>query len=128
MPWTYAQQTGALGNPAGAVIGNGYSGREAGLDNPAMQDVQDIGPIPVGTWSIGPAFTHALGGPVTMRLMPIAGTNTLGRDGFMTHGDTAVHAANPTPDNSASHGCVVLARNLRDQIAASDDRSLIVTA
>lgn len=109
-------------------IGNGYSGREAGLNNPAMQGVQDVGPIPVGTWSIGPAFTHALAGPVTMRLMPVAGTNTLGRDGFMIHGDTAVHAANPTPDNSASHGCVVLARNLRDQIAASDDRSLIVTA
>jgi hypothetical protein len=47
------------GNAAGAVIGNGYSGREAGLNNPAMQDV---GPIPVGTWSIGPAFTHALQG------------------------------------------------------------------
>ena len=55
--------------------------------------------------------------------MPVAGTNTLGRDGFMIHGDTTVHTANPTPDNGASHGCVVLARNLRDQIAASDDRS-----
>ena len=63
-----------------------------------------------------------------MRLMLVAGTNTLARDGFMIHGDTAVHTANPTPDDGASHGCVALARNLRDQIAASDDRSSIVTA
>jgi hypothetical protein len=45
MSWTYKQSTGELDHN-GAAIGAGYSGHGAGLNNPAMQNVHDVGPIP----------------------------------------------------------------------------------
>ncbi|MEI7714009.1 MAG: tlde1 domain-containing protein [Rhodospirillales bacterium] len=127
MPWTYSQTERQLTDPDGKIAGQGYSGHDAGYNNHTMQDQKDVGPTPVGTYTIGPAFRHALAGPVTMRLTPSADTDVFGRDGFMIHGDTADHATNPTAQNSASHGCIVLARPLRDAIAASTDRTIVVT-
>jgi hypothetical protein len=63
-----------------------------------------------------------------MRLTPTAGTDPLGRDGFMIHGDTQQHADDPTPGNSASHGCIILAKTIRQTIDGSADKTLIVTA
>jgi len=128
MSWSYSESTGALTDPTGAVIGTGYSGCGPGYNNPADQGTDNVGPIPQGAWLIGPSFTHAVAGPVTMRLTPAAGTDPLGRDGFMIHGDTQQHADDPTPENSASHGCIILAKTLRLTIDASADKTLIVTA
>jgi hypothetical protein len=127
MPWTYSQTTGELTDPTGADAGTGYSGGGVGYNNPADQGDENVGPIPQGTWGIGPSFTHAVAGPVTMRLTPAAGTDPLGRDGFMIHGDTQQHADDPTPANSASHGCIILARTVRSAIDASPDKTLNVT-
>ena len=119
--WEYQQSTGLLSR-GGRLVDEGYSGAGGGLDNPADEGVPDVGPIPVGTYTIGPPFTHPIAGPVTMRLHPKTGTDTRGRDGFMIHGDNA--AAN----HSASEGCIILARTTRNQIAASDDDTLVVVA
>ena len=119
--WTYSQSTGALTNAAGEVIGAGYSGRSVGLNNPSAQDIPDVGPIPQGAWTIGPFFDDPGGkGPCVCHLTPQAGTDALGRSGFMIHGD------NSEANHTASEGCVILARVLREAIAESSDTTLQV--
>jgi hypothetical protein len=54
-----------------------------------------------------------------MNLDPLPGTDMFGRSLFRIHGDNSAH--------NASHGCIILSRKLRDQIAASQDRLLDVT-
>ena len=120
MPWTYSQSSGDLSHD-GQHIATGYSGHAEGLNNPALQDDHGIGPIPQGSYTIGPASVHPGKGPVVMALDPAPANNMFGRDGFLIHGDTAAL------DHSASHGCIILARPFREQIANSSDRTLIVT-
>lgn len=121
--WKYQQSTGQLTNPTGSSVGLGYSGNGKGLNNPAMQSVPDHGPIPQGHWTIGTFFDDAGGkGPLVAHLYAAAPTDTFGRSGFMIHGDNA--AANHT----ASEGCIILPRLLREQLLASNDRALVVVA
>jgi hypothetical protein len=123
MAWKYEQQTGRLTNPSGNFVGLGYSGRGEGLNNPAMQQVKDVGPIPRGKWSIG-RFVDDLGGKgmIVAHLTPAPETETYGRAGFMVHGD------NKAANHTASEGCIVLWRLLREMMMASNDRVLIVVA
>lgn len=122
--WEYSQSTGALyyidecGNRS--YIGAGYSGHGAGLNNPNMQDVRNTGPIPQGNWTIGRQHDSTTLGPHVMALSAQPGTDTFGRSGFYIHGD------NSRGDQSASHGCIILPRNIRDRIANSGDDELVV--
>ncbi len=121
MPWTYSQSTGTVTNPEGRNVGSGYSGSGVGLNNPSMQTIENVGPIPQGSYTIGRAFTDPHRGPEAMRLTPNAGTRTPGRDGgFMIHADNRQH------NNTASEGCIILAPGIRDQIGSSLDRTLNV--
>ena len=71
-----------------------------------------VGPIPRGAWRIEPFRDDPGGkGPVVAHLTPIEGTETFGRAGFMIHGD------NSALNHSASEGCIVAPRFIRDQIA-----------
>jgi hypothetical protein len=111
--WKYHSDTGLIESPIGFALGEGYSGNGAGLNNPAMESVHNHGPIPRGAWTIGPFHDDPGGkGPVVAHLMPIAITETFGRAGFMVHGD------NQALNHSASEGCIVAPRFIRDQIAA----------
>ena len=56
-----------------------------------------------------------------MRLLPAPGTNTHGRSGFLIHGD------NVMKDKSASEGCIILGPKIRQQIADSKIKWLLVT-
>jgi hypothetical protein len=122
MPWTYHQLSGALEHNNEAV-GTGYSGAGTtmtaanGRNNPALEAVHNVGPIPVGRYQIGKSFEHPHKGPVVMPLTPV-GHNALGRSGFLIHGDNA--------QNNASEGCIILRRNFRDAIAADVDKDLFV--
>jgi Protein of unknown function (DUF2778) len=121
MVWTYKQTSGGLGHD-GAEVGAGYSGHGDGLNNPAMQNIHDVGPIPQGTWTIGPPHDppdHL--GPLAMPLTHISG-NDFGRSAFFIHGDNAAG------DHSASDGCIIMSHAIRQQIADSDDRDLQVEA
>lgn len=121
MSWKYSQKTGQLYSPAGSCVGDGYSGRGAGLNNSDQQNVADVGPIPQGEWSIGSFFDDPGGkGAMVAHLTPVAGTTTFGRSGFMIHGDNAAL------DHTASEGCIIMARGLREMVMASNDRVLIV--
>lgn len=121
--WTYEQSTGKLYKD-GVLRGFGYSGRKEGLNNPEMQAEKGIGPIPQGKWRIGRFFNDPGGkGPIVAHLAP-QGFDPLGRSGFMIHGD------NLLGDNSASEGCIILPRVLRQMLrdAQSDDCTLEVIA
>lgn len=111
MLWRYRQSTGELTSDHGAQ-GTGYSGHGEGKNNPAAEHIRNVGPIPAGRYTIGPAFTHARKGPVCMRLTPV-GHDARGRSGFMIHGDSK------TAPGEASNGCIVLPLNVRQAIAAA---------
>lgn len=106
-------------------IATGYSGFGEGKLNPAMEQIHDVGPIPRGFWDIGaPECVTETGphGPFVLPLTPKDGTVTHGRSGFLVHGDSIAHAG------TASHGCIVVNRHAREEIAASHDQLLKVIA
>ena len=116
MPWTYSQSTGALTHN-GVAVATGYSGAGAGRNNSTMEGTANVGPIPRGAYTVGPAYNTTTHGPHVMRLTP-NGHTALGRSGFLIHGDNASH--------TASQGCIILPRNIRDRISASTDNALTV--
>lgn len=123
MTWRYEQSTGYLFAPDGTLAGSGYAGHGIGLDNPDAQDMHDVGPLPQGKYTIGPAYTSRRCGPVTMDLRPDPANDMFGRFAFRLHGDLI-----DGPPNSASDGCVILGRMIRQQIAESPDREFLVVA
>src|SRR2546422_5138907 len=84
--WTYEQATGTIYHD-GEYVGTGYSGLDDGKNNPDMQEVQGVGPIPLGRYSIGAAEDSQKLGPHVMPLVSQPQTETFGRSGFFIHGD-----------------------------------------
>lgn len=119
MTWTYHQASGKMLFKS-AEVGIGYSGHGAGRNNPAMEAVHDVGPIPRGKWAIEkPAYDDPHLGPIVMHLEPVE-HDAHGRTLFRIHGD------NKTGD--ASHGCIILSHGVRQMIAASIDTDLEVVS
>lgn len=106
----------------GVFIGPAYSGDIDHYNNPSAEALKAKGPIPEGSWGIGAPVDSAATGPFSLPLTPGTETNTLGRGDFLIHGD------NPQGNHSASHGCVIAARAIREQIDADPDRLLVVIA
>jgi hypothetical protein len=119
MPWTYQQGTGLLTDPFGQPFARGYSGTGLGRNNPAMESVKNVGPIPRGLYRIGKAYTHLHLGRVCMNLEPEPETDTHDRTDFRIH-------ANNASTNDASHGCVVLDLPYRLTVSVSKDEFLRV--
>jgi hypothetical protein len=136
MPWQYEDSTGVL-TKDGTYVDTGYSGNGAGLNNPNDASIPNVGPIVPGPYMIGaPKNPVDQLGPFAMPLTPmmepiisphpvsqeqaaqIAAEHA--RSGFFIHGDNALM------NHTASHGCIILKRQTRIMIAASDDRQLIV--
>lgn len=154
MAWRYSQSTGQMYHE-GELIATGYSGFGAGKNCSAMQDKQNVGPLPRGVYAIGKPHDTTSHGQFVMRLTPFApppewnpsaeeraeyervnqpdGLKEIlsgalakfswmfGREGFLIHGDSIVHMG------QASHGCIILPRSIREQIAASGDDEIEVT-
>lgn len=118
MSWEYSQQSRTLKHN-GVVVAEGYSGHGAGRNNPDMENVANVGPIPRGRYTIGGAHQDANKGPVVIRLTPF-GHNARGRSGFLIHGDNA------QGNFSASEGCIILNRAARELISNSGDSMLDV--
>lgn len=122
MSWHYNSRTGWLDKDGIFVSKNCYSGFGEGLNNPAMEAVENVGPIPQGLWTIsGPPFSGAHG-PYCLHLAPQAGTQTFGRSGFLIHGDEVEHPG----EHLASHGCIIADRVTRERIYQSGDTTLQV--
>lgn len=120
MPFTWKQSAGELFGPDGRLWAGGYSGHDDGVNNPDKQEIHDIGPIPQGTYSIGSPYDSPHTGPFTLPLTPSADTNTFGRSEFRIHGDSK------TAPGTASHGCIILSRPVRECINREKDRVLNV--
>lgn len=119
MPWHYNQRTGVLTHN-GRVIGSGYSGAPMGYNNPQMEAVPNVGPIPRGRYRIGIPRNTGTHGPHAMDLTPI-GHLAHGRTNFLIRGERRTG-----PRGHASTGCVILERPLREQISGSGDHELVV--
>lgn len=122
--WTYVQNSGTLIDPEGRAQGGLYSGHGPGVNNPAMQDIADVGPIPTGVWRMGEAGDNNKTGPLSIPLEAEAETQSFGRSGFLIHGDEIEHPG----ERLASHGCIIAPRSVREALAASPDRRLEVIA
>jgi len=118
--WTYDQPTGQLFHD-GKIIGTGYSGHDDGKNNPASVAVHNVGPIPCGFYTIGEPHDTAKRGPFVLPLEPDAKNEMFGRLGFLIHGDSI------KAPGTASEGCIVMARAIREEIWSSNDRRLEVT-
>jgi hypothetical protein len=125
--WIYSQSKHTLwrigsDNSLGTLTTACYAGSPEGLNDPAKQEIPDVGPIPQGAYTIGAPFTDPERGPVVMHLAPKLGTNTFERSGFLFHGD----AIDPDLRGKISTGCIVVPHGPRATIAASPDRNLFV--
>ena len=101
-------------------IGDGYSGYGAGLDNPVLEYEPNVGPIPRGKWKILHWEDYHEGkGPMVAILRP-DGHNAHGRSGFLIHGD------NRQMNHTASHGCIIASRSIRQQLKDSGETDLEV--
>jgi hypothetical protein len=122
MTWTYKQSTGELFQN-GVLIADGYSGHGSGVNNPELQNIRNIGPIPQGEYVIcDPMNPPDHLGPVAMALEPEPDTEMFGRDSFFIHGD------NDEVNHTGSDGCIILPHEVRETISNSDDRLLEVIA
>lgn len=117
--WKWDQSAGELTRD-GKFVARGYSGGGIGKNNPDLEAKVAVGPIPAGRWKIGgPPYNSANVGPYTLHLWPV-GHNAKGRSAFKVHGDSAKRPG------TASKGCIILPRNVRELMWNSGDRDLTV--
>lgn len=95
----FVQKTGKF-YADGVLIGLAYSGNGDGLNNPELDSLRDVGPIPVGKY-IGNRIVCPEKGPTVWTLVPDGGNDMKGRSGFMLHWDNRAH------NFTASEGCIV---------------------
>jgi len=107
-------------DPNGDLAGTGYSGSGSFKNDPAYQGIHNKGPIPEGLYHIGSAVNTVTHGPFVLPLTPDPGNTMFGRFGFLIHGDSIVDPG------SASQGCIILDRAIREAIAISGDTDLQV--
>lgn len=120
--WKYSQLTGRMYDLDGDLKGVGYSGKGKGKNNPALQEVAFVGPIPCGFYTIGAPFDSAKHGPYCLPLIPDKDNQMFGRSEFLIHGDAFDHPG------AASEGCIIQARDVREMIHKSGDNRLQVVS
>jgi len=118
---TYSQSTGefVVTDKTGKVLWTKdcYSGKGEGINNPTLEYVVEVGPIPRGVWVIEPETRDRNNGAPsdsTVTLTPVGDNNTFqyGRSVFRIHGGYG-------PGNlNASRGCIIMeGKDLRDELA-----------
>lgn len=125
MSWTYEQNTGRLLDPNGVFVAKGYAGGNCGhnpeaVNNHAMQSVHNVGPLPVGKYTLGEVIQESHLGPWAIPLIPDPANEMFGRGHFFMHGDMIGHPG------AGSEGCIIMARQVRIAVAASSDRQIYV--
>lgn len=103
--------------PDGTLAGTGYAGGNCGknpegINNPAMQGVKDIGPLPEGFYTFGDLVEEGELGLYYFALNPDDSNDMLGRGDFYCHGDTSI-------PRRASEGCIVIAHDVRREMHES---------
>ncbi|HIE40528.1 MAG TPA: DUF2778 domain-containing protein [Thiomicrorhabdus sp.] len=118
MEWEYSQSTGVL-KFNHTKVATGYAGYGSAKNKSAMQHMKNVGPIPRGEYEIKAPRTSARTGPYVLPLLPV-GHNALGRTHFQIHGDSRL---NP---GTASNGCIIMPRAIREKIWHSGIKKLRV--
>lgn len=126
MGWTYHQRTGELRHN-GVLVARGYSGAGHGKNNPAMEHVRAIGPIPRGRWKIRAPYNSRRVGPYVLPVWAVDDVHDdvhqrTRRSAFRIHGDSIA------APGTASKGCIIVSRAVRERIWRSGDRELEVVA
>lgn len=125
--WIWDQSAGEL-RLNGKVVSRGYSGNGRGKNNPSLENLAGVGPVPRGRYKIGAPYNSSNVGPFTLPLDAIdtrPGDDThqpTGRSAFRIHGDSV------RAPGTASRGCIILPRNIREVIWKSGLRVLEVIA
>jgi hypothetical protein len=122
MSWTYEIASGRLYSDSGELIGVGYSGAPSHKNDVTAQSLPDLGPIPEGWYTIGSPVDTVTHGPYVLPLTPDPSNQMYGRSGFLMHGDSVV------APGTASEGCLIQARDVREQVGTSTDHRLQVVA
>jgi hypothetical protein len=122
--WQFHSDTGQLFDPSNIYQTTGYAGgnegrNPEGRNNPAMEAVPNVGPLPRGIYAMGEPVEHSHLGPFAIPLTPDPANEMFGRSGFYCHGDT-------TPPGNASEGCIIMPLAIRNQMWASDDHLIQV--
>lgn len=123
--FVYEQDTGRLLKQNGELLATGYAGGNGGehpegVNNHAMQNVKNVGPIPIGYYTFGEVVLKSHLGPFAIPLLPDRDNQMFGRSAFYMHGDKA------DPPRSASDGCIIMPRAVREECYSSNDRILRV--
>jgi Protein of unknown function (DUF2778) len=120
--YTYHQSRGVLERD-GIPLLTGYAGHGNGINDPAMQDQPNVGPLPQGRYTMTALNDSHQTGLATIVLDPDPANQMFGRSGFRIHDD------NPAADRTASDGCIIAGHAPdRTGIWDSGDRDLEVVA
>jgi hypothetical protein len=125
--WQWDQSAGEL-RLNSKLISRGYSGNGRGKNNPSLQNIPSVGPIPRGRYKIGAPYKSERVGQYALPLDAIdakPGDDThqpTGRGAFRIHGDSV------KAPGTASHGCIILPRNIRELVWRSGVREIEVVA
>ncbi|MCF6211424.1 MAG: DUF2778 domain-containing protein [Gammaproteobacteria bacterium] len=84
-----------------------------------MEHLTDVGPIPRGKYRIDSPRTSANTGPYVLPLLPV-GHTAHGRANFQIHGDSI------KSPGTASSGCIIMPRAVREKIWNSHVREINV--
>lgn len=117
--WIYFQSSGKCYHNNN-LVGLGYSGHGNGKNKPELQNQVNVGPCPLGLFTIDEAYDDPKHGPISMKLIPDSNNEMFGRSGFMIHPDSIEHPG------EASEGCVCLNKIIRIMIKHSLDRKLVI--
>jgi len=125
MNWQFQQSTGNIYDPDGHLVATGYAGGNLGLhpegkNNPAMQQLHLIGPLPRGLYTMGTPVAQSRLGPFAIPLIPDPANEMFGRGDFYIHGDRI------GAPGCASDGCIIMPRQVRNLIWASSVHTLEV--
>lgn len=120
--WTYHITSGEMLDKNGKRVATGYSGKGKHKNVVADTAVVGEGPLPVGHYTINAPRTSQKTGPYAMDLSPAKENQMFGRSAFQIHGDSV---KNP---GTASSGCIIMPRNIRELIWNSGDHELEVKA
>ena len=105
---TYSQSNGLIVNSDGGQIAAGWAGHGQGKNNPIMEDVQCVGPLPRGLYRVGEWQTHPRLGQHCAPLTQVQG-ESFGRSGFWIHGPSR----DPEKYGQESEGCIVVPHDPR---------------
>lgn len=110
---------------SGKILARGYAGGNCGKDpdgrnNPNLQEVPKVGPLPCGIYTMDTPVPQSQLGPFAIPLDPDPTNEMFGRGHFYIHGDRT------NEPGCASEGCIILPRQVRERMWASDDHTVIV--